>query len=55
MYVENGILNLSSIIQNRNAYPMAENKYGDDSGMVLLDDKQLLDTIIDENTDIIIN
>ena len=52
IHVEGNILNLSPIIQNRNAYPRKENNCGDDYSMVLLDDEHLSDTITTGNIDL---
>ena len=49
MRVEDDILNLSSIINNRNAYPRKENNCVDDSNVVLIYDYHLGDTIIAGN------
>ena len=48
--VEDDILNLYPIIQNRNDYPREYNNYGDYYRMVLLCDGNLRDTVIPDNT-----
>ena len=52
VHVEDGILNVSPIIKNRNVYPRKENNCGDDYSMVLLYANHLGDTIIAGNTDL---
>ena len=52
MHVEDDIIILSPIINNRNAYPRKENNCGDDYCMILIDDENLGRNIIDGNTDL---
>ena len=50
-----GILNLSPIVHNINAYPRKDNSFGEDSSMILLYNGQSGDTIIAKNTYLSIN
>ena len=51
-HVEDDMLNISPIINNRNFYPSKENNFGDDSSMVIIYDKHSGDTIISGNIDL---
>ena len=55
MNVEDDMINLPPIRQNRNAYPRGENNFGDDSSMVILDERNLCDTVIAENEYLVSN
>ena len=50
--VEGDIINFFPIRHNRNAYPRKEKNCGDDSIMVIIDDKNLGNTIITGNIDL---
>ena len=52
IHVENDILNLSPIRQNRNAFPREGNSCGYDSSMIIIYDEKLCDTIIYGNRDL---
>ena len=55
MHVEYYIINSSPIIHKWSSYSREDNNFGEDSIMVLLYDEHSCDTIISDNTDIIIN
>ena len=50
MHVEDDILNISPIINNRNAYPRGDKNGGDDSSMILLDDIHVDEAVTPKNT-----
>ena len=52
MHMEDDILNSYPIRKNRNYCPRKENNCGDDSTMFLIDNYNLCDTIIADNTDL---
>ena len=52
IHVEDGMINVFPIRNNRNVYPSKQNICGDDSSTVLINDEHLGDTIIATNSGI---